>query len=89
LQTENIFHAPAPAGAFFFYTKSFGFRFPFALFFVQKKSAAKEVKKRAVLSLCQFVGEPKLLAPPRVEILFVPHKIYSEPRRIFAICRPQ
>ena len=25
----------------------------FALFFIQKKSAAKEVKKRAVLSLCQ------------------------------------
>jgi hypothetical protein len=31
--------------------KACGFRFSFALFFVQKKSAAKEVKKRAVLSL--------------------------------------
>jgi len=38
-----------PSG-FIFIAKACGFQFPFALFFVQKKSAAKEVKKRAVLS---------------------------------------
>jgi len=54
---------------FLFSPKACGFRFPFALFFVQKKRAAKEVKKRAVLSLCQFIGELKLLAPPRVRFL--------------------
>ena len=36
--------------------------------------------------LCQFCYLLKLLAPPRVEILLVPHKIYSEPRRIFMVC---
>jgi hypothetical protein len=41
----------------------------FSLFFVQKKSLAKEVKKRAVLSLCHFCFKLKLLAPPRVRFL--------------------
>jgi hypothetical protein len=38
----------------------------FTLFFVQKKSAAKEVKKRAVLSLCHFKRKLKRarLSPP-------------------------
>jgi hypothetical protein len=41
----------------------------FGLFFVQKKSSAKEVKKRAVLPPCQFSREPKHLAPPRAPFL--------------------
>ena len=54
-------------------------------FFFLKEKVAKRIKNLAGLSLCQFVCEVKLLAPPRVEILR--GKIYSEPRRIFAIAK--
>jgi hypothetical protein len=63
--------------SFFLYSR-------FTLFFVQKKSAAKEVKKPCRLYRpYQFRFSPKVLSPPRVEILR--SKIYSEPQRIFAI----
>ena len=57
-------------------------------FFFLKEKVAKRTKNPCrIYRLCQFCHILKLLAPPRVEILFVPHKIYSEPRRIFAIYR--
>jgi hypothetical protein len=57
----------------------------FSLF--ERKDAAKEAKKLAVLSLCQFKWIAKHHAPPRVEILLEPRKIYSEPRRSKVIYR--
>jgi hypothetical protein len=63
----------------------------FALFFVQKKSAAKEVKKRAVLSLRQFCFLPKLLAPPRVRFLLSQKLLGTTAHfrhlKIFAFCK--
>jgi len=46
----------------FFSMKACGF-LTNPLFFFLKEKEAKRIKKRAVLSLCHFVREPKVLAP--------------------------
>ena len=56
-------------------------------FFSLREKVTKRGKNLAGLSPCHFCFFWKLLSPPRAPILFLTNKIYSEPRRIFTVCR--